>query len=347
MPGLVATPVVAYATSTSWIAAPAVADGSFAWLEVDRGDGSTKTVVGFRGDRLIVKRGGAADKIVDAPCEAKPCDVVRGPVVGGTGFFAYSVAFPATAAYVASVSSTGASTIVEEVADPAAVTTPWLVAATMGGVAWVQDNGIRLAPSVGGTAVILVAPDATGGEVTALSASASGIAWVVTTADGGSAVLVRAADGTVGVRAQESASAVRYGALALADDGTVVAVRRSVVKGRQRIDVVALAPDGTRKNLLRSVPLSRSAAIEPMRPSVTGTLVAARLREGDGGDTDAIWVLDRATGRSQRVTAISRSAGRLSDPSFGGRRVVWSSTELRRGTLKRARVLSSAVRGAR
>ncbi len=333
MAALVSTPAVAYATTTHWIAAPAAAEGDLAWLEVERGDGSVRTTAAFRGDRLLIKVGGKALPIVDEPCDARPCDVVRAPAGGAGGSFAYSVALPDAAAFAASVTSTGASTVLAETTDPAAIAAPWPVATTAGGVIWVQDGAIRLAGSTGGVVVELVPAASTGGTVTALSASAFGIAWAVTGADGVASVIVRTAAGAVAVRAQ-GARGTSYGAPALLDDGAVVALRRT---GR-RADLVAIAPDGKAGVLRRAA----AGAVEPTRPTVAGTLVAARLHD-DGGH-DAIWVFDLARKRSQRVSSAPRSTTRLSDPSLGGGRLVWASTEIRGSRLVRARILSAAVR---
>ena len=54
MAAFVSTPVVAYSTTTAWIAAPAIGAGDFAWLEVGSQDGDVRAVAAFRGDRLII-----------------------------------------------------------------------------------------------------------------------------------------------------------------------------------------------------------------------------------------------------------------------------------------------------
>lgn len=346
MAALVATPVAQYTTTASWIAAPAVGQGDLAWLEVGRADGSTRTVAAFRGDRLVLRASGATRTVVHEDCDPGDCDIVRAPVAGADGAFAYSVAFPGVAGYVASVSRAGASNVVaEDVTDPELIRDPHLVATTAAAVVWVEDGSIRIAPAVGGTAAILVAAEATGGEVTAISAGPAGIAWSVRRPDGGSAIVVRAITGEVAVRAEEPAGGAQLAQPALMDDGAVVAVSRRVVRGRYAVELVVIGPDGARRAIAASSPFGRGGPLEAMRPSVTGTRVAARLREGAGGSRDAIWVFDLASGAKQRVTAIERSRGRLSDPSFGGGRLVWAKTELRGSRLVRARVLSAAVRG--
>lgn len=345
MAALVATPVAQYTTTTSWIAAPAVGQGDLAWLEVGRSDGSTRTVAAFRGDRLVLRSAGRTSTVVHEDCNPGDCDIVRAPVAGADGAFAYSVAFPGTAGYVASVSRGGSSNVVaEDVTDPDLIAVPHLVATTAAAVVWVEDDSIRIAPAVGGTAAILVGPEATGGEVTSISAGPAGIAWAVRRADGGSAIIVRAITGELATRAEEPAGGAQLAQPVLMDDGTVAAVSRRLVRGRYAVELVAIAPDGARRVIAASTPFGRGGPLEAMRPAVSGTRVAARLREGSGGRSDAIWVFDLATGAKQRVTAADRSSERLSDPALGGGRLVWAKTELRGSALVRARILSAALR---
>ena len=347
MAGVVATPVVAYSTTTSWIAAPAIGEGDFAWLEVGRNDGNVRTVAAFRGDRLIVRTSGKNATVVDQPCEKTPCNVVQAPITGAKGAFAYAVAFPGTGRYVASVGATGASNLVaEDTTDPAAITTPHLVTTTGSAVVWADNNAILIAPNVGGTAAILVSAEQSGGELTSLSASAAGIAWSARTATGGTLVGFRAVTGEQSIRAQEptAATATLY-SVAVADDGTIVANRRTLSKGRQQVAVMAYAPDGTARTLLKSMPFSKQESFEATRPSIAGGLVAVRRREGQGGGQDALWVVNLATGKCNRVTAVDRSTARLSDPAFGAGRLVWARTDLSGSRLVKSRIYSAAVRG--
>lgn len=347
MAGVVATPVVAYSTTSSWIAAPAIGEGDFAWLEVGRNEGSVGTVAAFRGDRLIVRTAGKNVTVVDQACDTTPCNAVQAPVTGVTGAFAYAVAFPGTGGYVASAGATGASNLVaEDTTDPAAITTPHLIATTGSAVVWVDNNAILIAPNVGGTAAILVTTEQSGGEVTSLSASAAGIAWSARTAAGGTMVGYRAVTGELSTRAQEpTATTATLYSVALADDGTIIANRRALSKGRQQVSVVAFAVDGAAHALLQSASYSKRESFELTRPSVAGGLVAVRRREGPGGSQDALWIINLATGQTSRVTAVDRSNSRLSDPSFGNGRLVWARTDLSGGRLVRSRVYSAAVRG--
>ncbi len=347
MPAIVATPVVAYATTTSWIAAPAIGKGDFSWLEVGRNDGNLRTVAAFRGDRLIVRSAGKNTIVVDQPCISQPCQTVQAPVTGAAGAFAYAVAFPGVGRFVASVAANGLSRVVaEDVSDPATITTPHLVATTGSAVVWVDQNSISIAPNTGGTAAILVSAEQVGGEITSLSAGPAGIAWSARATTGGTLIGYRSATGAISTRAAEpDAKVATLYSVALMDDGSIVAIRRTVRTGRQTIELASWAVDGTRKTLLSSVPFAQREAFEVTRPTVSGTLVAVRSRAGAGGRQDALWVLDRATGRRMRFAVADRWVSRFSDPSFGNGRLVWAKTDLRSGRLQRARIFSAAVRG--
>lgn len=347
MAAFVSTPVVAYSTTTAWIAAPAIGAGDFAWLEVGSQDGDVRAVAAFRGDRLIIRTGGQNRTVVHQPCAAMPCNTVQAPVTGADGSFAYAVAFPGTAGYVANVNAAGASNVVaEDQTDAAAITTPHLVATSGAAVLWVDGNQIITAPNVGGTGVVMVTAEQAGGEITSLAAGPAGIAWSARTAAGGSLIGFRAAVGAISVRAAEpvAATATLY-SVALADDGTVVAIRRTLAKGRQQMSLMAYDTAGAGRVLLQSERFGKGEPFEATRPSVAGTRVAVRLRGGAGATRDELWIVDLTSGKRARVTAVERREARLTDPSFGAGRLVWARDDVSsRGRLIKARVYSAAVK---
>ena len=305
-----------------------------------------RTVAAFRGDRLLIRAAGKTRRVVDGACDAAPCAVVGAPVAGAEGVFAYAVAFPGIAGFVASVTPTGSSRVVEEdKTDLAAIAVPNLVATTAAAVVWVEEGGIRIAAAVGGTGAVIVTAEQTGGEISSLAAADGMMAWSARTPTGGTIIRVRTLTGQISTRAQEAVSATAtLSSVAVAANGTVVAVRRSFPKNRQRISLVAFARGGARSLLLSSDPIGRNEVMEPMRPAASGSLVAARRRVKSGGGRDEIWVINLATGKSVRVATADRSTAQLSDPSLGGGRIGWARTELQRGSLKRARILTAAVR---
>ena len=347
MPAFVSTPVVAYSTTAAWIAAPAIGPADFAWLEVERANGDSRVVAGFRGDRLVVRTKGANTTVVDQPCTTLPCGTVQAPVGNGDGSFTYAVAFPGTGGYVATVSGAGLSNVVaEDQTDPREITSPHPVTSAGGTVVWVDGNAILSAPAAGGTATTLVTAEQAGGTITSIAASAAGVAWSVRPTAGGTAVAVRSPAGEIATRATEpdTAAATLY-SVALADDGTLIAMRRSVAKGRQTIQAMAYAADGSARALLTSVPFGKRDPFEVTRPAVTGTRVAVRLRGGPSGSRDEIWIVDLATGASGRIAAVERREARLTDPAFGVGRVVWARDDVAGSRLVRARVFSAALKG--
>jgi hypothetical protein len=304
-------------------------------------------VASFRGDRLLIRAGGRTIPVVHEPCTTMPCNTVQGPVTEGEGSFAYAVAFPGTGGYVANVSSAGASNVVaEDQTDPHDITTPHLVATAGTTVVWVDNNAIFSAPNAGGAPTALVTTEQAGGTITSVAASAAGVAWAAKATAGGTLLGYRAANGAISTRVAEPDAAVAtVYSVALADDGTVVAIRRTLAKGRQQTALMAYGLDGAARTLLTSAPFGKRDPFELTRPSVAGTKVAVRMRGGKGGGDDEIWVADLASGVTGRVTAVSRAAARLTDPAFGAGRIVWAKDELTsRGNLLRARLYSAAVK---
>ena len=347
MAAFVSTPVVAYTTTAAWIAAPAIGSGDFAWLEVAKNEGDVRVVASFRGDRLILRSAGKTTPIVHQECAEPPCNTVQAPVTGADGSFAYAVAFPGTGGFVANVSAAGASNVVaEDRSEPSEITEPHLVATSAAAVMWAEDNQIITAPNVGGTGVVLVTAEQAGGEITSLAAGPAGVAWSAKTVAGGTLIGYRSAVGALSVRAAEPDRKVAtLYSVALADDGTVVAIRRTTAKGRQQVTLTAWDLAGVARPLVASAAFGKGEPFEVTRPSVAGTRAAVRLRGGKGGTRDELWIADLATGRTARVTAVERSTARLTDPSFGAGRLVWAKDELSsRGRLLRARVYSAAVR---
>ncbi len=347
MVAFVSTPVVAYSTTSAWIAAPAIGAGDFAWLEVAKEDGDVRVVASFRGDRLVVRSAGTNIPVVHQPCTTMPCNTVQGPVTESDSSFAYAVAFPGTGGFVASVSAAGASTVVaEDQTDPHEIATPHLVAAAGTTVVWVDNNIIYSAPNTGGAPTTLVTSEQAGGTITSVAASAAGIAWAAKATAGGTMIGFRSAAGALSTRAVEPDTKVAtIYSVALADDGTALAIRRTSAKGRQQTALVAYGIDGAARTLLTSVSFGKGDPFEVTRPAVAGSRVAVRLRGGKQGISDELWMADLATGKTSRITAVPRSEARLTDPSFGAGRVVWARDDITsRGRLLRARIYSAAVK---
>ena len=347
MAALVSAPVAVYSTAASWVTAPAVGAAGAAWLEVGRDDGDARVVGTFRGDRLVIRTTGRARGVVHEPCMETPCSTVQAPVaVAAHGSFAYAVAFPGTGGYVADVGADGRSRVVaEDQTDPHRIALPHPVASTGAAIAWVDENRIHLAPPSGRPDAIVVRGARTGGRIVALGAGPAGIAWVARTDAGGTEIRVRTAVGGISVRATESdAATARFVSVGIADDGTVVAVRREADGAKWRTRLVALAVDGTSRTLAATAPLDVATTATVPRVSVSGTRAAVRMIGGRTGSLDVIWVVDLATGARERVDVVRRAAARLSDASLGAGRLVWARDSLAAdGGLRRSRLMSATL----
>lgn len=346
MAALVSTPVVAYSTAAAWIAKPAVGSGDLAWLEVAKADGDVRAVAAFRGDRLLIRAAGKTRTVVHEPCMTMPCNTVQGPIAADGGAFVYAVAFPGTGGYVASVLATGASNVIaEDQTDPHLIVTPHLIAAAGAVVVWVDNNSIFRAARSGGIAMRLVTSAQAGGAITSVAVSAAGVAWSAKTHAGATLLGFRAAGGGITVRASEPQPQIAtIASVGLADDGTVVGIRRTVANGLQRATLMEYPLVGDVRTLCISSEFSTNDPFNVTRPSVSGARVAVRMRSGKAGAIDDVRIADLATGTCARVATEARTRGRLTDPSLGAGRLVWAMDELTRsGGLRRSRLFSAAL----
>lgn len=340
----VAAPTVIATSRAAWMVAPAASDTGVAWLEIDARRGWPWSAAAFVGDRLVLRAGGRPKTIADEGCEERSaCETIRAPVRATEGRFVYTLALGGDADSVAVLESSGRSRVL---ADSTEEGRPGPVAATDRAVFWVEEGAIMRRPFVGGEPEVYLAADRVGGVVVDLAAEGIVVAWSVRRPDRSSAVFARVGGGDIVERAAATArSAVTYGALAVAADGTVVVAERRPQKGRRvRVLYRALRPDGSATVLARSTGIPRRDPAEVMRPVADGTLVAVRVRAGRRADVDEIRLYDLATGRSTRVARQARWRGRLSDPGLGGGRVVWSRVDVRVNTLRRSRVLSARLK---
>jgi hypothetical protein len=136
------------------------------------------------------------------------------------------------------------------------------------------------------------------------------------------------------------------GGVALAGDGTVAYARRVLVRGRARVEIVVIRPNGGSRVVARSSAYSGGAKAELPRLAMAGRLLAFRLRSGQRGRSEAIWVADLAGGGAKRIVRVNRQRGRLLDPGVAPGRVVWTRSDLGGDgrSLVRSRVVSAGVR---
>ena len=134
--------------------------------------------------------------------------------------------------------------------------------------------------------------------------------------------------------------------MALAGDGTAAFARRVLVRGRARVEIVVIPPGGAARVVARSSPYSGGAKAELPRVVAAGRLLAFRLRSGQRGRAEAVWVADLGGGGAKRLARVDRRRGRLSDPGVAPGRVVWTRSDLGANgkSLVRSRVVSAGVR---
>ena len=137
------------------------------------------------------------------------------------------------------------------------------------------------------------------------------------------------------------------GGVALAGDGTVAYARRVIdARARARGDRGRAAQRrGARgRPLVAATAAARRRSCHGSRPPAR--LLAYRLRSGQRGREESIWVADLGGGGAKRLARWTRRRGRLSDPGVAPGRVVWTRSDLGGDgrSLVRSRVVSAGVR---
>ncbi len=348
MPLAVQPPVTVVERTDAWLAAPALAARSTAWLEIPRGMGGPDVVVRRGGDALGVRGGGRARIVFAGGCAAvagDDCDAVRAPAPAGDVAFAYAVSPGASATYVASVDAAAGKTTVVHANEQPGADRRMLVAASDVAVAWTEGGAIFLRNSATGAVRRVVARKGAGGTVTSLATVGNRVLWSARRPNGTTSVRIR-----IGGRAPATLvteKGVRaVGGVAFGGDGTAALARRVVRRGRARIEIVLVPAGGGPRVVARSAPFGGGARAHLPRLSAAGNLLAFRLRSGARGRTEAIWVAHLGGGGARRVVRVDRRRARLSDPGVSPGRVVWARSDLAANgrTLVRSQVRSAGVR---
>ena len=136
---------------------------------------------------------------------------------------------------------------------------------------------------------------------------------------------------------------MRLTSLALLDGGRVAVVAVRTAAGARTASVLLVTPRQPEPSVLvASVPSPRAFAYNPTISSF-GHGVAFRRRIGsERGLADQIVVIDVLRSTSRVVASARLRAARLSDPSLGFGRVVWSEAQIAGTRLVRSRVLVDA-----
>jgi hypothetical protein len=167
-------------------------------------------------------------------------------------------------------------------------------------------------------------------------------AWLARSAAGQDAVYEQLDGGRATTLYRETRPGVRLTSLAMLDGGRVAVVALRTAQGSRTASVLLVTPGQNEPQLLViSAPSPVALAYSPVL-SASGQRVAFRRRVGsERGLADQIVVLDVLRGTSRVVTSARLRSARLSDPSLGYGRVVWSAAQVAGTQLVRSRVLAT------
>jgi hypothetical protein len=181
-----------------------------------------------------------------------------------------------------------------------------------------------------------------GGTVHAVVRREPVTAWLARSAAGRDAVYEQLDGGRATLLYREARAGVRLTALAALDGGRVAVVALRRAGGARRASVLLVTPGVPQPLVLAASAPSPSG--QPYTPALSsfGQSVAFRRRVGsERGLTDQIIVVDVLHGRTRVVASARLRAGRLSDPSLGYGRVVWSFAAVAGRHLVRSSVLAT------
>ncbi len=337
-------PVVLATSVASYLVAPAAGRRVTAWLEFPAARATTPDAASRRrADRLVIanRAGRRVQVAYDGACATTlPCDSVAAPLAGADTVL-YEVADGAHAD-IASISlQRRPSRLVAQMAQPKGGGPPPYTLAGPAAV-WSGPGALRARPpDISAPATTLVAGPA-GGEVRAVARREPVTAWLARTPAGQDAVYEQLDGGRTVALYREVRPGVRLTALALLDGGRCAVVALRSTGATVTASVLLVTPRQPEPALLiASAPSPRALAYSPGL-SAFGQRVAFRRRAGsERGLADQIVVIDVLRGTSRVVASARLRTTRLSDPSLGFGRVVWSAAQIAGARLVRSRVLAT------
>ncbi|MDX6631178.1 MAG: hypothetical protein QOH00_3424 [Gaiellales bacterium] len=337
-------PAVLATSVASYLVAPAAGRRVTAWLEYPAAHAtSPDAVTRRRADRLVIAdRAGRRTQVVyDGGCAAaQVCDSVATPQAGADTVV-YAVADGRHADLAAATLQRRPSRLVAQMTSPAGGGPPPFALAGPAAV-WYTAGAIRQRPpNLKEAASTLVGAPA-GGTVRAVVRHEPVTAWIARSRAGQDTVYEQLDGGRPSLLYRESRAGVRLTALAPLDGGRVALVALRSAGGSRTASVLLLTPGVIRPTLLAvSAPSPAGQTYNPVLSSF-GQSVAFRRRVGsERGLTDQIVVIDVLRGRTRIVASARLATTRLSDPSLGYGRVIWSSARIAGGRLVRSSVLAT------
>ena len=337
-------PAVIATSVASYLVAPAAGKRVTAWLEYPAARAATPDAAARRrANRLVIaNRGGNGVQVVyDGGCTvAQACDTVAAPAAGADTVV-YGVADGQHADIASATLQRRPSRLVAQLAHSPAGPPPYALAGPE--AVWFTGGVLRTRPPdiSAATRTLVAAP--VGGTVTAVARREPVTAWIARSANGQQALYESLDGGRPVTLYREQRAGYRLTALALIDGGRVAVVAVRDRGGTRTASVLLVTPRVPAPTVLvTSAPSPKAFAYSPAL-SAFGTSVAFRRRVGsERGLADQIIVLDVLRGRSRVVASARLRTARLSDPSLGFGRVVWSATEIAAGSkFVRSRVLAT------
>jgi hypothetical protein len=336
-------PVVLATSVASYLVAPAAGRRVTAWLEYPAARATSPNAAARRrADRLVLanRAGRRAQVVYDGGCAVdQPCDSVAAPLAGADTVL-YAVADGRHSDLASASLQRRPSRLVAQMAQPAGGPPPYTLAGPE--AVWYTAGAVReRPPDISAAARTLVAVPS-GGIVRAVTRREPVTAWLVRTTAGHDALYEQLDGGRAATLYRETRAGVRLTALALLDGGRVAVVAVRTANGTRTASVLLVTPRQPQPALLvASAPSPRALAYSPVLSSF-GQSVAFRRRVGsERGLADQIVVIDVLRGTSRVVASARLRTTRLSDPSLGFGRVVWSAAQIAGARLVRSRVLAT------
>ncbi len=337
-------PAVLATSAASYLVAPAAGRRVTAWMDFPAARATSPDAVARRrANRLVIanRDGRRVQVVYDGGCSiSQPCDTVAAPLAGADNVL-YAVADDRHANLASASLQRRPSRLVAQMAQPGGGAPPPFTLAGPEAV-WYTASALReRPPDISAPARTLIDAPA-GGPVRAIARREPVTAWLGRTVAGQDAIYEQLDGGRAATLYTEVRPGVRLTSLALLDGGRVAVVAIRTAQGARTASVLLVTPRQPEPAVLvASVPSPRAFAYNPTL-SAFGLSVAFRRRVGtERGLADQIVVIDVLRSRSRVVANVRLRAARLSDPSLGFGRVVWSEAQIAGNRLVRSRVLST------
>ena len=336
-------PAVLATSVASYLTAPASGGRVTAWLEYPASHaGSPDAVARRKATRLVIadRTGRRARVVYDGGCaRLQRCDTVSAPQAG-TDTVLYAVADGRHADLASATLEIRPGRLVAQMRQPVGEPPPFMLAGPA--AVWYTAGRVRERPPDLKKPATTLVGDPPGGTLHAVVRHEPVTAWLSRAAAGQDAVYEQLDGGRPRLLYRELRPGVRLTALAPLDGGRVgvVALRRA--GGGLTASILLLTPGVPQPAVLTASAHSPQAHTYNPSLSSSGQSLAFRRRVGsERGLADQIVVIDVLRGTTRVIASALLRTARLSDPSLGYGRVVWSSARIAGGRLVRSSVLAA------